>query len=125
MVYTSTSLALAALEVFVHVRTQDEPSDLVALCAEVPVEATELEERQRKMLETLPKRWRFEDVRLTRRVGDTWMASGTSLALPVPSVVIEGEWNVLLNPAHRDAAKIKVVTMRPFRFDERMFAGNG
>jgi RES domain-containing protein len=39
----------------------------------------------------------------------------------VPSVLIEGEWNVLLNPAHPDAKKIRVVEKKPFRFDERMF----
>jgi hypothetical protein len=35
--------------------------------------------------------------------------------------VVEGEWNVLLNPAHADFPKIEIAPARPFRYDERMF----
>jgi hypothetical protein len=34
---------------------------------------------------------------------------------------VQGEWNVLLNPAHKDAGRIRVVEMKAFGFDERMF----
>jgi RES domain-containing protein len=122
MVYASTSLALAALEVFVHVRTLDEPLDLVSLCADVPLDPAAFDEGKKRITEELPERWRFEDVRETRRLGDAWIASQASIALVIPSVVIDGEWNVLLNPTHRDSAEIKVLETRRFRFDARMFA---
>jgi RES domain-containing protein len=121
MVYASTSLALAALEVFVHVRTQEEPLDLVSLCADVPLQLEAFEEGKKQITKELPERWRFEDVRGTRHLGDAWTASQVSVVLVIPSVVIDGEWNVLLNPEHRDAAKLKVLDVRPFRFDARMF----
>jgi RES domain-containing protein len=41
--------------------------------------------------------------------------------MAVPSVVIEVEWNVLINPQHAGFAEMKIVQRRPFRFDERMF----
>ena len=34
-----------------------------------------------------------------------------------------GEWNVLLNPAHRDFSAIRVQDPLPFEFDLRMFRG--
>jgi RES domain-containing protein len=121
MVYASTSLALSALEVFVHVRTQDEPLDLVSLCADVPLDMDAFETGKNRITRELPELWRFEDVRETRRLGDAWTASQASVALVIPSVVIDGEWNVLLNPTHPDSKKIKVIQMKPFRFDARMF----
>jgi RES domain-containing protein len=43
------------------------------------------------------------------------------VALRVPSVVVDGDWNVLLNPRHADFSKIKLFAPRPFHYDERMF----
>jgi hypothetical protein len=38
-----------------------------------------------------------------------------------PSAVVEGEWNVLLNPKHLQFAKVQIADSKPFRYDERMF----
>ncbi len=46
---------------------------------------------------------------------------GFSVALFVPSAAIRGEWNVLLNPAHRDFSSIRFRAPAPFEFDVRMF----
>jgi RES domain-containing protein len=121
MVYTSSSLALAAVEVFVHVKAEDEPEDLVSVCVDVPVEDAVVEREKRRVLSQLTADWRYGDPRLTLSIGDAWIVSSTSVALPVPSVVIAGEWNVLLNPAHREAGRIRVLETQPFRVDPRMF----
>jgi RES domain-containing protein len=44
-----------------------------------------------------------------------------SLALKVPLVVVDGDWNVLLNPKHPEFTKVAIGSVKPFRFDERMF----
>lgn len=119
MVYTSDSLALAALELFVHVGPVDAaPEDLIALQAEVPVGLSS------NLLATkkLSKEWRFH-TDLSQRTGDAWAKSQQSLAVRVPSVLIDVEWNVLINPKHSHASQIKIVQTRPFRFDPRMFSG--
>ena len=36
-------------------------------------------------------------------------------------LVVEGEWNVLLNPKHPRFVKIQIADSKPFRYDERMF----
>jgi RES domain-containing protein len=121
MVYTSWCLSLAALEVFVNLDPGNEPRDLVWLAVDAPVDEEWRRRDEQEFISGLPQNWRERDDPDTQRFGDDWIRSGRSAGLVVPSVLIEGEWNVLLNPAHSDAKKIRVVEMKPFRFDERMF----
>ena len=55
-----------------------------------------------------------------RAVGDRWVRDMTSVALRVPSAVVEAEHNLLLNPAHPDFAQVRVGEARPFAFDPRL-----
>jgi RES domain-containing protein len=121
LVYTSLSLSLAAIEVFVHLEVRDEPGDLVSIAADLPVAESRIEKEKLETLAKLSSDWRNLDNRELQRMGDEWIRSMRSLTMMVPSAVIDGEWNVLVNPAHSDAAKIKVETTKPFRFDPRMF----
>lgn len=116
MVYTATSPALAALEFFVHLDPINAPGDL--LMAEAAVADNLIEQLD---LGLLPARWRELNNLACRDLGSGWAASGRSVALKVPSVVVQGDWNVLLNPRHKDFRKIKLSAPRPFRYDERMF----
>lgn len=58
-----------------------------------------------------------------RQVGDNWVGEGHSLALQVPSALCPDEWNVLLNPAHRDHAALRVVRLQPLAMDDRLCGG--
>ncbi len=118
MVYTSLSLSLAALETFVHLDPSVAPDDLVSIGAPLPGATADCE---RLSVETLPKDWRRLNQASLQQTGADWVRSGRSLALMVPSAVVEGEWNVLLNPAHPQMAKVLVGEPRPFLFDARMF----
>lgn len=53
----------------------------------------------------------------TRAVGDEWLEEQRSLALIVPSAVPPDSRNLLLNPLHLNAARLRVVSRRPFTFD--------
>jgi len=121
MVYTSLSLPLAILEMFVHLDPDDEPDDLVSMVAEVSAHEGLLEKEKMSMRLKLPSGWRQADNRELQRIGDEWIDSRRSVSLLVPSAVVDDEWNLLINPAHPDAGKIKVVETKPFRFDARMF----
>jgi RES domain-containing protein len=118
MVYTSLSLSLAAIEVFVHLDPAEQPGDLVSLVAELPVVEQEAE---RVEVASLPRDWRKIGHPALQRIGQQWVRAGRSLALLVPSAATDGEWNVLVNPMHADAGSIRLEAPRPFRFDERMF----
>jgi RES domain-containing protein len=117
VVYTSTSLALAAIETFVHVEPNLRPDDLVSIECILPDSLP----TRRVDVSALPARWRRGMDESLRSVGDNWIRSGETAALFVPSAAIPGEWNVLLNPAHPDFRRVKIQKPRPFDFDLRMF----
>jgi RES domain-containing protein len=39
----------------------------------------------------------------------------------VPSAIVEEEFNYLINPEHINFADIKIISAKPFIFDERLF----
>jgi RES domain-containing protein len=116
MVYCATSPALAALEFFVNLEPNEAPDDLLLAEATVP---GDLVKQLKQGL--LPSNWRELDNPVCRDIGSAWAASGRSPALKVPSAVVEGDWNVLLNPRHVNFSRIQLMTPRPFRYDKRMF----
>jgi RES domain-containing protein len=121
MVYASTSLSLAAIELFVHLEPGQAPSDLVYHSALLPEgePARTLEPAQ------LPNDWWTDDAAsdavTARDLGDAWIRSRSSLAMMVPSVPIRAEWNVLLNPLHPRMSELRIEPAQPFIFDARMF----
>ena len=121
MVYASTSLSLAAIELFVHLEPGQAPSDLVYLSAELP----EGEPARTIHADDLATDWWTDNAAVgsgsTRELGDAWIQSGSSLAMLVPSVPIRSEWNVLLNPLHPRVSELKIEPPQPFIFDARMF----
>jgi RES domain-containing protein len=121
MVHSSTSLALAAIELFVHLEPIQAPSDLVFISATLP----EGEPVRTIHSADLPPDWFTGDAltgpHSTRELGDRWIGAASSLALMVPSVSIRPEWNVLINPLHPRIRELKIDTPQPFVFDARMF----
>ena len=116
MVYCATSRALAAMELFVHLDPSVAPDDLVMVEIEAP-EGVSIEELEAV---TLPPGWRGQDSE-TAGLGTAWVRAGRSLLLRVPSVVVNGEWNVLINPKHAEFGQARIVSQLPFHYDERMF----
>ena len=118
VVYTSASLALAALEFFVHIDVDLLPNDLVAIAAEFP---------EKLAVETvkstgLPKNWRrYPALESLKDIGTTWVTEGPTAILAVPSAIIPEEQNYLLNPAHQDFKHVRLRRPIPFYFDPRMW----
>ena len=114
--YASESAALAVLEVLVHVQSSAVLSSYVLVPIELPS----------SLVRDVPPDWLPADWRRSppppeaRAVGDRWVRDMTSAALRVPSVVVETEHNLLLNPAHPDFAQVRVGDPRPFAFDPRL-----
>jgi RES domain-containing protein len=117
MVYASTSLALAAIELFVHLEPNLAPLDLVAIATELPDGEPAIRWDKGK----LPPEWSTDVLGPGRAKGDSWIRSNESLAVFVPSVPIDQEWNVLINPLHPGAGELKTKSTHPFHFDARMF----
>lgn len=118
IVYFAESPAGALTEVLVHLELDaaDLPKKYKLLKAQVAenvnIRTTETSELQ--------KSWR-ESVEVTRTVGDAWLAAAETALLRVPSVIVPETYNVLLNPKHPDATKVKVLWAREYPWDRRLF----
>ncbi|BFM41490.1 RES family NAD+ phosphorylase [Flavobacterium sp. CFS9] len=117
MVYTAESRALATLEVSVHLDlSEDLPLDRFYVEIEIPDEITIQEVR----LEDLPEDWDSKPpILITQTIGDDFIDYNEAAVLKVPSCIVPQEFNYLINPAHPDSKKIKVVSTNRMNFDSR------
>src|ERR1700722_17304509 len=106
MLYTSSSLALALLEILVHIK-RDQVPDYVWLAAEIPDHLMEFS----GLTEVPPD---------SVEIGTRWLeTSGRKEALRVPSVIIP-EQNILLNPVHTDFSRIQWADPVELKVDPRL-----
>ena len=61
-----------------------------------------------------------EDLALSRRLGDEWLARRTSALARVPSAILPNTFNLLLNPLHGDAERVEIVQSTRAMFDLRL-----
>jgi RES domain-containing protein len=115
VVYTAQSLALAALEILVHVDSDKLLQDYVAIpVTTAPQLMTQVD------ASALPNNWRaYPASNATRTIGDVWISESVLPVLQVPSAVIPTEFNFLLNPSHKDFRKLRLGKAQRFRFDRR------
>jgi RES domain-containing protein len=119
LAYTSEHLSLAMLEYFVHIDPDDPPRGLVLATAEVPsrVSRVSISEKQ------LPANWRATPAPPgLARWGDKFVRDCRAAILIVPSALAPAESNCLINPRHRDFAKIRLRPPEAFQYDARFFA---
>jgi RES domain-containing protein len=119
IVYVSQNLSLAAHEIIVHYPKRKHALKFVMSSIEIP-------DRLVMTLaafgvQALPSGWDPQPPRyVSQRVGDAWLGAKASAVLEVPSVIIPGEFNYLLNPEHADFDAIKATAPKPFSFDPRL-----
>jgi RES domain-containing protein len=65
--------------------------------------------------------WDVLDPGVSREFGARWVKEERSAILLVPSYVARVEHNVVINPAHADAAAIETSLAEPVWWDERLF----
>lgn len=118
MVYTSQSRALASLEVAVHIPLHLAPNNYFLTAIEIPDEL--IQEYPQSRLRS--QNWKSHPPsEFTQREGDTFIRDGKSLCLRVPSAIVQGDYNYLINPLHNDMPKVKILSSEPFTFDKRLF----
>ncbi len=113
MVYTSESLALCSLEIFVHLPSYDllkEYSYLrVVFNSDLVLDAQ------------VKEGWADRPVsKISQSIGDQWAKEMQSLILKVPSVIMPDGNNYLININHPDFDKIKIGKPIPLDFDPRL-----
>ena len=118
LVYTGQSRALCTTEIAVHTPLGILPNDyeLVTIEIDDAIEIKELDVRK------LSKKWMvFPHAHETQVLGDKFVAENKYLILKVPSVVVQGEFNYLINPNHPLINKVNIKAIEKFNFDERLF----
>lgn len=117
IIYTAGSLALAALEMLVHLDNDELLSAYSYVAANIPADLI-LPVREWSLL---PADWNTSPAPLSlQQIGDEGVSANASAALEVPTAIVPGENNYLLNPTHPDFAQIRLEAPQRFVFDERL-----
>lgn len=118
LLYASTSRALACLETVVHLGGGVAlPLNRYLVRIDVPAALwaarTVFDADQHVGWGALPAG------RVSIAWGTAWAAQGGSLLAQVPSVIVPEEHNLLINPAHPQAGKLRVAKLRRWLYDPR------
>ena len=117
IVYCAETPASALLEILVHFEI--DVRDLPAKYRLLKLHAPDNLRLDLVAVADLPDDW-LEQADVTRETGDRWLEAGRSPLLRVPSAVVPETFNVLLNPAHKDATEVTVVQVSDHVIDPRL-----
>ena len=117
--YTAEHISLAVLEILVHTKNLRTPLNYYLITLEIPENVPLVSIDFKKM----KRNWTDEPAYL-QSMGDEFLTSKQSLVLKVPSAIIEAENNFIINPAHPDLTKIKILKSENFTFDKRLYLKN-
>lgn len=119
IIYTAESRALAMAEVLVHLTLATLPRDFMMLEIDIPKNIS-IEELS---LENLPRNWNSHPPSSeTQKIGDQFIQELKNCVLKVPSAVVPGDFNFLINPFHNEFKEITIIDSKDFPFDYRIFA---
>jgi len=115
-VYVADSLALAILELIVHLDEDRDIHDYVA----IPVEFEDT--RIIRWPESkLPENWSSLPIsHKTQQMGKSWLMEKQSLVLKVPSSVVHHDYNFVINPLHPDFSSLIIGQPLPLQIDPRL-----
>ena len=117
VIYTGCTIAITALEKFVHL-AGIVPPDLVLVRCELPRDCS----FERPEPSKLPAGWDLVSPGpASMDFGTRWARELRSLVLYVPSVLAHEECNAIVNPSHSEFSAVKMVIERDFRYDARMY----
>lgn len=119
MLYTSESRALAFAELAIHIPVGIVPKDYFLITIHVPGTARIL----KLSSGDLPADWRSNPhSNTTQKIGDLFIVESKHLVLQVPSAVVPGDFNFLINPNHSQIKEVRIDKVELFEFDSRFVA---
>jgi len=114
VVYTSESIALATLELCVHIDKEVNLKEYRVFPVTFSVDMV-------KTVDSLPEGWNHDLILpAPMKIGDDWVSENSFPVLKVPSVIVPSEYNYILNPQHPDFQDIQIGEVRPFEIDPRL-----
>jgi RES domain-containing protein len=127
--YCAENVALALLEVLVHLTKEQIPEHYQLLMIASPFELSANSSAPNDTIRELTALINdlslnnkvFPHLTETRYIGDAWLKAKTSLMLRVPSAIIPHTCNIIINPMHLLFEKyIKLVSAQSFKYDTRL-----
>jgi RES domain-containing protein len=117
--YAATSISLAAWETRAHFgRGAALPWNRFLVRIDVP---DDVWAARQTLHRPPPVGWdAIPEGMVSRNEGSAWLKAATSALLAVPSVIIDEEDNVLIDPAHGDCVRIVASKVRRFIYDHRV-----
>lgn len=119
VVYCTESPAAALLEVVVHLEI-DDLADIPNNYQLLEIEFADSISRGNLDVTSLPDDWRHR-ARVTRSIGDHWLAQRQSAILAFPNAIVPHTVNFLINPLHPDTSQISILSIASYPFDDRLF----
>lgn len=117
IVYAASSPALATVEFLVRVDPVLQPPNLRLVFIEFPDSASSSAVDPT----SLPEDWAtYPAPERLAAIGTRWAESRHTLVLRVPSAVVVGDENILLNPAHPEFSTVRVAKDTTYAFDPRL-----
>jgi RES domain-containing protein len=117
MLYTASNRSLATVEFLVHLPMVLLPKDIYIVELNLPNRC----KSRTIQVEDLQKDWQdYPSNYQLAEMGNQWIIDNKSLILKVPSSVVQGEYNVLINPNHALFNKITISKIESFRIDKRL-----
>ena len=115
VVYLAETPAGALLEACVHTSANDVPPNytLLRVAADEKVSLEELN------IASLPADWPLQPD-ITQEIGSEWLRSVRTALLRIPSALVPATFNVVLNPLHADARRLRVESTIEYPFDLRL-----
>lgn len=115
MLYTAHSASLALLESVVHIGKLPPKQYCIATISLPDVPILKLKPSE------LPPNWNENPAPdVLKRIGDDFVKTGKYLAMAVPSVLMDIEYNYLINTTHPMFGGVKILELSPLRIDDRV-----
>ncbi len=118
LIYTAENRSLAMAEVAIHFTFATLPDDYMMITIVIP-DDSEIKEINEK---DLPVDWKtFPHPNSTQKFGNNFVTENKYCILKIPSVVTKGDFNILINPNHKDFSRVSICKVEKFPFDSRIF----
>ncbi len=112
--YVSQNISLSILEILARTQVKISPLNYQLITLEFPDSLmTEIKISQ------LKEGWK-KHIEYTQWIGEEFLKDNKSLAMQVPSAIVEREYNFILNPLHKDFNKVKILKIEALNLDERL-----
>jgi len=120
ILYTSRTPELALLETLVHL-----PPLTLPELPQLWLSTIRLPDDLDKAIfwlspDRLPVYWQSGTLAETQTILTEWLLDPFSLAIAVPSAIIDTSYNLLLHPQHPAFAQVDVIAQRPLPLDDRL-----